>query len=87
VHRQESGQARRATLALEVGTPGGSPGKLHDIVAIIVSSHRDIRRRGPQRVAAGNQPGSPRHDDVERTARTALEEMGRMIGLLRPPGA
>jgi two-component sensor histidine kinase len=46
-----------------------------------------IQAQGAQRVAA-REPDRARQAmaDVERTARTALEEMRRMLGLLRPPG-
>jgi signal transduction histidine kinase len=79
---QRDQEARRATLAERLRIAR----ELHDIVAHHVSVIV-IQAQGAQRVA-GREPDRAVRAmaDVERTARTALEEMRRMLGLLRPPG-
>jgi signal transduction histidine kinase len=79
---QREQEARRATLAERLRIAR----ELHDIIAHHVSVIV-IQAQGAQRVAA-REPDRARQAmaDVERTARTALEEMRRMLGLLRPPG-
>jgi signal transduction histidine kinase len=78
---QREQEARRATLAERLRIAR----ELHDIVAHHVSVIV-IQAQGAQRVA-GKEPDRARQAmaDVERTARTALEEMRRMLGLLRSP--
>jgi len=78
---QRDQEARRATLAERLRIAR----ELHDIVAHHVSVIV-IQAQGAQRVA-GREPDRARQAmaDVERTARTALEEMRRMLGLLRSP--
>ena len=78
---QREQEARRATLAERLRIAR----ELHDIVAHHVSVVV-IQAQGAQRVA-GRDPDRARQAmaDVERTARTALEEMRRMLGLLRSP--
>ncbi len=72
-------EARRATLAERLRIAR----ELHDIVAHHVSVIV-IQAQGAQRMA-DRDPGRSRQAmaDVERTARTALEEMRRLLGLLR----
>jgi len=76
---QAAQEARRATLAERLRIAR----ELHDIVAhhlsVIV-----IQAQGAQRVA-GRDVGRARQAmaDVERTGRTALDEMRRLLGLLR----
>src|SRR5215469_14246924 len=79
---QRAQEARRATLAERLRIAR----ELHDIVAHHVSVIV-IQAQGAQRVA-GREPDRAVRAmaDVESTARTALEEMRRMLGLLRPPG-
>jgi signal transduction histidine kinase len=79
---QREQEARRATLAERLRIAR----ELHDIVAHHVSVIV-IQAQGAQRVA-GREPDRAVRAmaDVESTARTALEEMRRMLGLLRPPG-
>jgi signal transduction histidine kinase len=79
---QREQEARRATLAERLRIAR----ELHDIIAHHVSVIV-IQAQGAQRVA-GREPGRAVRAmaDVESTARTALEEMRRMLGLLRPPG-
>ena len=79
---QREEEARRATLAERLRIAR----ELHDIIAHHVSVIV-IQAQGAQRVA-GRQPDRAVRAmaDVESTARTALEEMRRMLGLLRPPG-
>jgi signal transduction histidine kinase len=79
---QREQEARRATLAERLRIAR----ELHDIVAHHVSVIV-IQAQGAQRVA-GREPDRAARAmaDVESTARTALEEMRRMLGLLRPPG-
>jgi len=79
---QREQEARRATLAERLRIAR----ELHDIVAHHVSVIV-IQAQGAQRVA-GREPDQAVRAmaDVESTARTALEEMRRMLGLLRPPG-
>ena len=78
---QRDQEARRATLAERLRIAR----ELHDIVAHHVSVIV-IQAQGAQRVA-GREPDRARQAmaDVEQTARTALEEMRRMLGLLRAP--
>jgi signal transduction histidine kinase len=78
---QREQEARRATLAERLRIAR----ELHDIVAHHVSVVV-IQAQGAQRVA-DREPDRARQAmaDVERTARTALEEMRRMLGLLRSP--
>ena len=78
---QREQEARRATLAERLRIAR----ELHDIVAHHVSVIV-IQAQGAQRVTA-REPDRARQAmaDVERTARTALEEMRRMLGLLRSP--
>ena len=78
---QREQEARRATLAERLRIAR----ELHDIVAHHVSVVV-IQAQGAQRVA-DREPARARQAmaDVERTARTALEEMRRMLGLLRSP--
>jgi signal transduction histidine kinase len=78
---QRDQEARRATVAERLRIAR----ELHDIVAHHVSVIV-IQAQGAQRVA-GREPDRARQAmaDVERTARTALEEMRRMLGLLRSP--
>ncbi len=78
---QREQEARRATLAERLRIAR----ELHDIVAHHVSVIV-IQAQGAQRVAE-REPDRARQAmaDVERTARTALEEMRRMLGLLRSP--
>jgi len=78
---QREQEARRATLAERLRIAR----ELHDIVAHHVSVVV-IQAQGAQRVA-DRDPDRARQAmaDVERTARTALEEMRRMLGLLRSP--
>jgi signal transduction histidine kinase len=79
---QRDQEARRATLAERLRIAR----ELHDIVAHHVSVIV-IQAQGAQRVAGREPDRAVRAmTDVERTARTALEEMRRMLGLLRPPG-
>lgn len=76
---QAADQARRATLAERLRIAR----ELHDIVAhhlsVIV-----IQAQGAQRVS-GQDPARAQQAmaDVERTGRTALDEMRRLLGLLR----
>ena len=79
---QREEEARRATLAERLRIAR----ELHDIIAHHVSVIV-IQSQGAQRVA-GREPDRAVRAmaDVESTARTALEEMRRMLGLLRPPG-
>jgi signal transduction histidine kinase len=76
---QREQEARRATLAERLRIAR----ELHDIVAHHVSVIV-IQAQGAQRVA-DREPDRARRAmaDVEGTARTALEEMRRMLGLLR----
>jgi signal transduction histidine kinase len=78
---QRDQEARRATLAERLRIAR----ELHDIVAHHVSVIV-IQAQGAQRVA-GREPDRAQQAmaDVEWTARTALEEMRRMLGLLRSP--
>jgi len=78
---QRDQEARRATLAERLRIAR----ELHDIVAHHVSVIV-IQAQGAQRVA-GREPDRARQAmaDVEQTARTALEEMRRMLGLLGAP--
>jgi signal transduction histidine kinase len=78
---QREQEARRATLAERLRIAR----ELHDIVAHHVSVIV-IQAQGAQRVAE-REPDRARQAmaDVEQTARTALEEMRRMLGLLRSP--
>jgi signal transduction histidine kinase len=78
---QRDQEARRATLAERLRIAR----ELHDIVAHHVSVIV-IQAQGAQRVA-DREPDRARQAmaEVERTARTALEEMRRMLGLLRSP--
>ena len=78
---QREQEARRATLAERLRIAR----ELHDIVAHHVSVVV-IQAQGAQRVA-DREPDRARQAmaDVEQTARTALEEMRRMLGLLRSP--
>ena len=78
---QRDQEARRATLAERLRIAR----ELHDIVAHHVSVIV-IQSQGAQRVAE-REPDRARQAmaDVEETARTALEEMRRMLGLLRSP--
>jgi signal transduction histidine kinase len=77
---QREQEATRATTAERLRIAR----ELHDIVAHHVSVIV-IQAQGAQRVAA-REPGRAVRAmaDVEHTARTALEEMRRMLGLLRP---
>jgi signal transduction histidine kinase len=77
---QREEEARRATLAERLRIAR----ELHDIVAHHVSVIV-IQAQGAQRVA-GREPDRAVRAmaDVESTGRTALEEMRRMLGLLRP---
>ena len=79
---QRDQEARRATLAERLRIAR----ELHDVIAHHVSVIV-IQSQGAQRVA-GREPDRALRAmaDVEDTARTALEEMRRMLGLLRPPG-
>jgi signal transduction histidine kinase len=76
---QRDQEARRATLTERLRIAR----ELHDIVAHHVSVIV-IQAQGAQRVA-DREPDRARQAmaDVEGTARTALEEMRRMLGLLR----
>jgi signal transduction histidine kinase len=76
---QREQEARRATLAERLRIAR----ELHDIVAHHVSVIV-IQAQGAQRVA-DREPDRARRAmaDVEGTARTALDEMRRMLGLLR----
>jgi signal transduction histidine kinase len=78
---QREQEARRATVAERLRIAR----ELHDIIAHHVSVIV-IQAQGAQRVA-GREPDRALRAmaDVEHTARTALEEMRRMLGLLRPP--
>ena len=78
---QRAQEARRATLAERLRIAR----ELHDIVAHHVSVIV-IQAQGAQRML-DRDPGRSRQAmaDVERTARTALEEMRRLLGLLRAP--
>src|SRR5215469_15050860 len=79
---QREQEARRATLAERLRIAR----ELHDIIAHHVSVIV-IQAQGAQRVADREPDRAVRAmADVESTARTALEEMRRMLGLLRPPG-
>jgi signal transduction histidine kinase len=79
---QREQEARRATLAERLRIAR----ELHDIIAHHVSVIV-IQAQGAQRVAGREPDRAVRAmSDVESTARTALEEMRRMLGLLRPPG-
>jgi signal transduction histidine kinase len=80
---QRAQEARRATLAERLRIAR----ELHDIVAHHVSVIV-IQAQGAQRIT-GRDPDRARQAmaDVERTARTALEEMRRLLGLLRPADA
>jgi len=80
---QRTEEARRATLAERLRIAR----ELHDIVAHHVSVIV-IQAQGAQRMA-DLDPGRSRQAmaDVERTARTALDEMRRMLGLLRASDA
>src|SRR5579859_2687737 len=76
---------RRATLAERLRIAR----EMHDIVAHHISVVV-IQAQGAQRVADSDPArAKTAMADVERTARTALEEMRRLLGLLRPgdPGA
>jgi signal transduction histidine kinase len=77
---QRAQEARRATLAERLRIAR----ELHDIVAHHVSVIV-IQAQGAQRTV-DRDPDRSRQAmaDVERTARTALEEMRRLLGLLRP---
>ena len=77
---QRAEEARRATLAERLRIAR----ELHDIVAHHVSVIV-IQAQGAQRMT-GRDPDRARQAmaDVERTARTALEEMRRLLGLLTP---
>jgi signal transduction histidine kinase len=77
---QRAEEGRRATLAERLRIAR----ELHDIVAHHVSVIV-IQAQGAQRMV-DLDPGRSRRAmaDVERTARTALEEMRRLLGLLRP---
>jgi signal transduction histidine kinase len=77
---QRAQEARRATLAERLRIAR----ELHDIVAHHVSVIV-IQAQGAQRMV-DRDPDRSRQAmaDVERTARTALEEMRRLLGLLRP---
>ena len=79
---QRDQEARRATQAERLRIAR----ELHDIVAHHVSVIV-IQAQGAQRVAdrEPDRAGSAM-TDVEGTGRTALEEMRRMLGLLRPSG-
>ncbi len=77
---QRAEEARRATLAERLRIAR----ELHDIVAHHVSVIV-IQAQGAQRMVDRDPDRSRRAmTDVERTARTALEEMRRLLGLLRP---
>jgi signal transduction histidine kinase len=78
---QRAQEARRATLAERLRIAR----ELHDIVAHHVSVIV-IQAQGAQRMV-DRDPDRSRQAmaDVERTARTALEEMRRLLGLLRAP--
>jgi len=80
---QRAQEARRATLAERLRIAR----ELHDIVAHHVSVIV-IQAQGAQRMV-DRDPDRSRQAmaDVERTARTALEEMRRLLGLLRPAEA
>src|SRR5215469_1288130 len=80
---QRAQEARRATLAERLRIAR----ELHDIVAHHVSVIV-IQAQGAQRMV-DRDPDRSRQAmvDVERTARTALEEMRRLLGLLRPADA
>jgi signal transduction histidine kinase len=77
---QRAEEARRATLAERLRIAR----ELHDIVAHHVSVIV-IQAQGAQRMV-DRDPDRSRQAmaDVERTARTALDEMRRLLGLLRP---
>jgi len=77
---QQAQETRRATLAERLRIAR----ELHDIVAHHVSVIV-IQAQGAQRMV-DRDPDRSRQAmaDVERTARTALEEMRRLLGLLRP---
>jgi signal transduction histidine kinase len=79
VAEREAEQARRATLAERLRIAR----ELHDIVAHHLSVVV-IQAQGAQRVMSGDA-GRAREAmaEVERTGRTALEEMRRLLGLLR----
>jgi signal transduction histidine kinase len=78
---QRAEEARRATLAERLRIAR----ELHDIVAHHVSVIV-IQAQGAQRMT-GRDPDRARQAmaDVERTGRTALDEMRRLLGLLRSP--
>ena len=80
---QRAQEARRATLAERLRIAR----ELHDIVAHHVSVIV-IQAQGAQRMV-DRDPDRSRQAmvDVELTARTALEEMRRLLGLLRPEQA
>jgi len=80
---QRAQEARRATLAERLRIAR----ELHDIVAHHVSVIV-IQAQGAQRMV-DRDPDRSRQAmvDVELTARTALEEMRRLLGLLRPAEA
>src|SRR5215468_6974237 len=80
---QRAQEARRATLAERLRIAR----ELHDIIAHHVSVIV-IQAQGAQRTV-DLDPDRSRQAmaDVERTARTALEEMRRLLGLLRPSDA
>jgi signal transduction histidine kinase len=80
---QRAEEARRATLAERLRIAR----ELHDIVAHHVSVIV-IQAQGAQRMT-GRDPDRARQAmaDVERTGRTALEEMRRLLGLLSPDAA
>jgi signal transduction histidine kinase len=79
---QQEERARRATLAERLRIARD----LHDIVAHHLSVVV-IQAQGAQRIA-DKDPGRAKMAmaDVERTGRTALEEMRRLLGLLRTGG-
>src|SRR5215472_5384506 len=78
---QRAQEARRATLAERLRIAR----ELHDIVAHHVSVIV-IQAQGAQRMLDLDPDRSRQAmGDVERTARTALEEMRRLLGLLRAP--
>jgi signal transduction histidine kinase len=77
---QRAQEAQRATLAERLRIAR----ELHDIVAHHVSVIV-IQSQGAQRMVDRDPERSRQAmSDVERTARTALEEMRRLLGLLRP---
>jgi signal transduction histidine kinase len=76
---QQEERARRAALAERMGIAR----ELHDIVAHHLSVVV-IQAQGAQRVAGKDmERAKSAMADVERTGRTALEEMRRLLGLLR----